>query len=401
MTTILTHKQNKSMKPNTQDTQIAFEYKTDRQLKENYWLFKLMNNQWLVNVGSKLTLLGLKLRLPIKGLIKHTIYKQFCGGAELVDCMPTMDLLKDYNTLTILDYGAEGKETEESFDLTMVEMLRVVEFASKMPSAPIISLKVTGLGRFGLLEKMDRNEALSEAEMLEKRNMEKRLDAICHKANALGVGVFIDAEESWIQDTIDFIAQLMMERYNKLKVTVYNTYQMYRSDRLQYLKDSIKVATEEGYLLGAKLVRGAYMDKERARAQELGYPSPIQPNKAATDKDFDTAVAICLANFPLVSICLASHNEKSCMLLADEVKKRAYLKDRPEILICQLYGMSDNLTFNFAKAGYRAAKYLPYGTIDDVIPYLIRRANENSSVSGDMSRELGLITREMKRRKLL
>jgi proline dehydrogenase len=170
---------------------------------------------------------------------------------------------------------------------------------------------------------------------------------------------------------------------------------------LQYLKDSIKVATEEGYLLGAKLVRGAYMDKERARAQELGYPSPIQPNKAATDKDFDAAVAICLANFPLVSICLASHNEKSCMLLADEIQKRPYLKDRPEILICQLYGMSDNLTFNFAKAGYRAAKYLPYGTIDDVIPYLIRRANENSSVSGDMSRELGLITREMKRRKLL
>lgn len=385
-------------KININDTRIAFEAKSNASLKETYYLFKLMNSPTLVNIGTNATMLALKIGLPVKGLIKRTIFKQFCGGSDLLECQVTIDHLAKYNTLSILDYGAEAKDEEPEFDKTMVEMIRVLEFASRAATCPIISLKVTGLARFGLLEKMDKGENLNEDEKEEKRRMEKRLDAICHKANELKMSVFVDAEESWIQDTVDFMVQLMMERYNKNRVTVYNTFQMYRSDRLDYLHKSHEVAQNEGYWLGAKLVRGAYMDKERDRAAEMGYDSPIQPDKESTDRDFNAAVVYCIENSHNIHTCVASHNADSCLLMAETMDRLGIPSDTKAIFTSQLLGMSDNLTFNFAKAGYTAAKYIPYGPVGDVIPYLIRRAKENTAVSSDMSRELSLLDREIKRR---
>ncbi len=382
------------------NTEVAFESKSNAALRKMAWLFRIMNNRQLVKIGSKLTLFALKLHLPIEGLIRGTIYQQFCGGRTLLESQKTIDLLAKYNTLSVLDYGAEAKDSEAEFDKTMREMLRVIEFAAHNKTVPVISCKVTGIMRFGLLEKMDKGETLTEAEQAEYEYAAKRLDSICHKANHHKVGVFIDAEESWIQDTVDFLVRIMMERYNKERVTVYNTFQMYRHDRLAFLRASHEAAKAEGYLLGAKLVRGAYMDKERERAAEMGYMSPIQASKAATDKDFNLAVEYCVNHYEDISVCTASHNADSCLLMAKLIEDKGLEKNHPHLNFSQLYGMSDFLTFNLAKAGYNVAKYIPYGPVRDVIPYLIRRAEENSAVAGDMSRELSYITKELKRRKL-
>lgn len=382
------------------NTQIAFESKTDSELKWTYRLFKMMQSPTLVSVGSKLTMFGLNLHLPIEWAIKRTIFAQFCGGTTLLESQKTIDHLAKYQTMSILDYGAEAKNTEADFDLTMREMIRVIEFASQNATVPIISCKVTGLGRFELLEKMDRNETLDANEKEEYARVLKRLDCICFRANELKVGVFIDAEETWIQDTVDFLCRLMMERYNKTKITVYNTFQMYRHDRLAFLKDSLEIAKREGYILGAKLVRGAYMEKERKRAAEMGYRDPIQPDKASSDRDYNAGVTLCVDNLQHVALCIASHNVDSSLLCVKLCEERGINPKNPHVLFSQLYGMSDNLTFNLAKAGYNVGKYVPYGPVRDVVPYLIRRAQENTSVSGDMGRELTFIKTEMKRRGL-
>jgi len=328
------------------------------------------------------------------------MFEQFVGGTNLLNSQNAIDRLWANNVQSILDYGAEAKETEKDFNLTMNENIRAIEFAATNESAPVISTKITGLARFKLLEDVQNDVVLKKKEKEEFRNVLKRVDSICHVAAKNGVGVFIDAEESWIQDTIDHITDVMMKRYNKERVVVYNTFQMYRKDRLQFLMDSFEKAKRENYLLGAKLVRGAYMEKERIRAGEMDYVSPIQVNKKATDDAYNVALRFCIENYESIASCAATHNAESCQLQAKLIHEKAIQKDHPHLSFCQLFGMSDHLTFNLADAGYNVSKYLVYGQVNEVFPYLVRRAKENTAVSGDMSREYSLIMKEMNRREL-
>ena len=382
------------------NTEIAFAHLSDNELKKTAWLFNMMNKPWLVKYGSALALWAVENGLPLADwAVRKTVFSQFVGGTTLLDSQPSIEKLAKYNTLTILDYGAEAKETELDFNHTMNENIRAIDFASRsVTSIPVISTKVTGLIRFGLLERIQSAETLSREELAEYRNALKRLDAICYHASKKNVAVFIDAEETWIQDAIDHLVWLMMRRYNKKEVVVYNTFQFYRHDRLNFLTESYDRARKEGFMLGAKLVRGAYMEKERLRAQEMNYPDPINVDKAATDDFSNTALRFCIDHLDTMAVCNASHNAQSNLLQVELMDKKGIPHDHPHTLFSQLYGMSDNLTFNLAKAGFRVAKYLPYGQVKEVIPYLIRRAQENTSVTGDAGRELVLVRQEVKRR---
>ena len=383
------------------NTEIAFSNKTDKELKRTAFIFKTMNYKWLVDIGSSLALLALKLKLPfVKRIIKNTVFQQFVGGTTLLECQPKIDHLYKHNTQVILDYGAEAKTGEAAFNQTMNECIRAIEFAAQNESVPVVSTKISGLARFGLLEHIQNANSLDAAQRSEYRNVLKRIDAICHIAAEKSVGVFFDAEESWIQQAIDHLVMLMMKRYNKGRVIVYNTFQMYRKDRLAFLFDSFDLAKKEGYMLGAKLVRGAYMEKERERAEEMNYPDPINESKASTDDSYNLGIRFCVDNYLEMASCNASHNEESVRLQANLIAEKNLPKDHPHLNFCQLYGMSDALTFNLAHAGYNVAKYVPYGAIQEVIPYLIRRAEENSAVKGDMSREYKIIQKEVKRRGL-
>lgn len=381
------------------NTEIAFAGKNNAELKRTERLFKLMNNRYLVAIGSQMGMLGTKVPLPFfETVVKSTIFQQFCGGTTLLESKPAIEHLNSLGVNSVLDYGAEAKESEEDFNRTMNENLRAIDFGATLPSVPVISTKITGLARFGLLEKMSSSPSLTLEDKSEFKNVLKRVDAICHHAAEKGMAVFIDAEETWIQPAIDLLANRMMKRYNKEKVVVFNTFQMYRTDRLAYLMESFDMAKANGYLLGAKLVRGAYMDKERKRAEEMGYPSPIQPNKEATDHDYNLGIKFCIENFESVALCNASHNANSNLYMAALIAERNLPKHHAHLQFCQLLGMSDNITFNLAKAGYNVAKYMVYGQVKEVIPYLIRRTHENTSLTGDLSRELTLILEEVKRR---
>jgi proline dehydrogenase len=383
------------------DTATAFAGKSDSELKKSAWLFGLMNKHWLVGIGSTLGLAAIRMHLPfVETVVKSTIFEQFCGGTTLLESQKNIDRLAAQNTQTILDYGAEAKEKEEDFNHTMNESIRAIDFASQNSHVPVVSTKITGMARFALLEAIQSGNTLSSDEQLEYQSVLKRLDAICHVASSKGVCVFFDAEESWIQDAIDHLVYLMMKRYNKESAVVYNTFQMYRHDRLAFLLSSFDQAQKEGFILGAKLVRGAYMEKERERALEYGYPSPIHPNKEATDHDYNTALQFCVDNYERIASCNATHNMESNLLQAELIVEKNIQRDHPHLNFCQLYGMSDNLTFNLAKEGFNVAKYLPYGPVREVVPYLIRRAQENSSVTGDMSREYQLVQKELTRRGL-
>ncbi len=381
------------------NTQIAFAHFSDRELKKTAWLFRMMNKPWLVKYGSRLGLWAIENRIPFaEPIIKSTIFEHFCGGTTLLDSQPNIEHLAEFNTLTVLDYGAEGKESETDFNFTMNENLRAIDFASRAATIPVVSTKLTGLARFGLLERIQSAQTLTREELNEYRNVLKRIDAVCYHASKKDVSVFIDAEESWIQDTIDHLVWLMMRRYNKQRVVVYNTFQMYRKDRLQFLFESYDRANRAGFLLGAKLVRGAYMEKEALRAAEMGYENPINPDKNTTDDHYNTGIRFCVDHYENMASCNASHNAVSALLQVELMDKKGIPRDHPNLLFSQLFGMSDNLTFNLAAAGFRSSKYVPYGQVRDVIPYLIRRAQENTSVTGDAGRELALIQQEVKRR---
>ncbi len=383
------------------NTEVAFAHLSDAELRKMRRLFRLMRYPQLVRIGTPLMLWVAERRIPqIEKLIRHTIFDQFVGGTTLLDCSKNIERLAQHGVLTILDYGAEGKETETDFNRTMNENLRAIDFASRSPHIPVVSIKVTGLARFGLLERIQHARTLTREELNEYRNVLKRIDAICYHAAQKGISVFVDAEESWIQDTIDHLVWLMMKRYNRQRVVVYNTFQMYRTNRLAFLIESFDRARREGFLLGAKLVRGAYMEKERQRAVQMGYPDPINPNKETVDDHYNTALRFCLDHIEHVALCNASHNAQSAQLQVERMAQKGIPPQHPHVLFSQLFGMSDNLTFNLAKAGFRVAKYVPYGQVFEVIPYLIRRAQENTSVTGDMGRELAFIEREHRRRKL-
>jgi proline dehydrogenase len=383
------------------NTENAFSNKSDKELKKTAWMFRMMNNPMLVKLGSPIALKSVEWGLPFaEKIIQNTIFQQFCGGTTLLNSSKTVERLAKVYTKTILDYGVEAKETEDEFNKTMNENIRAIEFASKSKDIPFISVKITGLARFELLEKIQNNAPMTEDEKNEYFNASKRLDAICHSGRDKGIRVLIDAEESWIQDTIDRMANIMMARYNKEKAVVYNTFQMYRHDRLAFLKESFELARQKEYILGAKLVRGAYMEKERKRAEEMGYSTPINPDKIATDTMYNDALVFCVANFEQIASMNATPNAQSSMLLAGLMDEMGIARGHTHFYFCQLLGMSDNITFNLAAAGFNVAKYLVYGTVHDVLPYLVRRAQENTSVTGDMSRELSLVEKEVKRRGL-
>lgn len=387
------------------NTENAFAYKSDKELKSAKFLFSTMGYPWFVQLGTRLTPFIMKTGLPVHGIIRKTIFKQFVGGETLEETAAVGATLGKYGVQVILDYGVEGKEGEDSFDHATEEFIRVINYAATQTNIPFISIKVTGLARFSLLQTLNEAPRLRsgihdhEMEIDEWDRVRERMYAICEIASEKNVGVLIDAEESWIQDPIDRLTMEMMEIFNKQKVVVYNTIQLYRHDRLHFLKLSHQIAQQKGFLLGVKLVRGAYMEKERARAKEMGYASPIQPDKDASDRDYDLAVRYCIDHLDQIAVIVASHNEASNLLAAELLDQKRIAHNHPHIHFSQLYGMSDNITFNLAKEGFSVSKYLPFGPIRDVIPYLMRRAQENSSVSGQTGRELSLIKRELARRK--
>ncbi len=394
-----------------ENTETAFEYKTNNELKKAKFLFASMAKPLLVKVGTKITPLLIKAHLPINGLIRNTIFAQFVGGETLQETTKVIERLAKFHVQVILDYGVEGKEGEENFDQARDEFINVIEYAATQPHVPFISVKLTGLARFSLLEKLNddanyndvlngiiNTNNLNDNEKNEWQNVVDRLDKICATAIKSDTGVLIDAEESWIQNPVDALTMQMMQKYNVGKPVVYNTVQLYRHHRLQFLKESYEVSKRNNYLLGVKPVRGAYMEKERKRASLLHYRSPIQPDKEHTDEDYNEALKFCIEHIQNIFIIVASHNEESNLLATQLMQRSRINADSNHVLFSQLYGMSDNITFNLAKAGFNASKYLPFGPIKDVIPYLMRRAQENSSVSGQTGRELSLIKKEMKRR---
>jgi proline dehydrogenase len=397
------------------DTKIAFAHQSNADLKGANFLFSSMQYGSLVKLGTRLTPWVIKVGLPVKGLIRKTIFKQFVGGETLEETSAVAKKLARSNVQVILDYGVEGKDGEESFDHACEEFIKVIEYAATQPNIPFMSVKVTGFARFGLLEKLDArmhasqsdalivqyNEAingLEEGEQKEWTRVVERMKKVCATANDKRIGVLIDAEESWIQDPVDALTMEMMDAFNQNKVVVYNTLQMYRHDRLSFLMKSFEAAKERNFMLGAKLVRGAYMEKERKRAAEKGYGSPIQPNKEATDQDYNSAVRFCIEHIEKISVIIATHNEGSNLLGVQLMQEKGLELNDKRVHFSQLYGMSDNITFNLANAGCSVSKYLPFGPIKDVIPYLMRRAQENTSVGGQTSRELSLIKKELKRR---
>jgi proline dehydrogenase len=381
------------------DLEKAFAAKSDADLRNDYWLFKVIGKQWLTKAAPFLTNFALKFHLPIKRIIKATIFKHFCGGEYIEECNITVAKLHKFKVGSILDYSAEGEEKEEKFNHTEKEIIATILHAKGDPAIPFCVFKPTGIARLALLEKVSAAKNLSVPEADEFRKAALRFKNICAAAAENNVPIFIDAEETWIQKAIDDLAMQMMQMHNKQKPIVYNTIQLYRTDRLDFLRHACEHAANNNYFLGIKLVRGAYMEKERARAAQLGYPSPIQPDKQSTDHDFNEALKFCVQHIDRVAICNGTHNENSSMLLVQLMKENNISSSHPHIYFSQLLGMSDHISYNLADAGYNVAKYVPYGPVASVLPYLIRRAQENTSIAGQMGRELGLIVEEMKRRK--
>jgi proline dehydrogenase len=382
------------------DTKIAFENQSIEKLKKNYAIFALMNQNWLVKIGTFFIKYSLKFGLPIKKIIKQTIFELFCGGETIEDCKNTIENLYRFSVGTILDYSVEGEDDEKSFDATEAEVIDSIAYG-KLHKAeiPFSVFKITGIGSRDLLTKVQAGNKLSETEEKQWENFKKRFENICKKASECEIRLFVDAEETWIQTVIDALVLEKMEKYNSGGATyIYNTYQLYRNEGLGILMQHISKAKLGGFKIGAKLVRGAYMEKERKRAEELNYPDPINENKAKTDEQFNLALEACMDNIETVSLCCGTHNETSCKLGVDLLNKKGLDSGDQRVYFAQLLGMSDNISYNLAKKGYNVAKYVPYGPVEAVMPYLFRRADENTSIAGQSSREFLLLKKELKRR---
>lgn len=381
------------------DTATAFSYKSDSELRKASFIFTVVNNPFISKLSTSVVKIGMFLHLPIKGLVRKTVFEHFCGGETIEETQRTTQHLGEFNVNTILDYSVEGEKTEEGFDATAKEILETFDKAGRSANIPFCVFKVTGMAQSALLEKIQSGQAISEEEEVAFAKVKDRVDRICAKAFAISIPVLIDAEETWIQNPIDALAYEMMAKYNRSKAIVFNTFQMYRADMLTNLREAFQAATMHNYFLGVKLVRGAYIEKEQARAVSMGYSNPIQPSKEATDDAFNKALTFCVDNIQRVSIVCGSHNEYSSQYLALLMQKHGMKLNDERIWFSQLLGMSDNISFNLAKAGYNVAKYVPYGPVESVMPYLLRRASENTSVAGQSSRELSLIRKELARRK--
>lgn len=382
------------------NTEVAFELKTDSELERAYFLFKMISHQPLVRIGTAATNFAIKANLPVEGLIRATVFDHFCGGVNEEDCLAVIDKMYTKKVSTVLDYSVEGKENEEQFNATLKKTLEIIDFAAEKEAMPIASFKPTGIGRFHLFEKKGRGDVFTEDEQKEWNDVVDRYHRICAFAKEKQVEVLIDGEESWMQDAADDLVEDMMRIYNTESPIVYNTLQTYRWDRLPYLKELHKRAKKEGYKIGMKIVRGAYMEKERDRANDLGYQSPICEDKTATDENFNNTLTYILDNLEDISLFVGTHNEESSYLAMQLMDQKNISTSDSRVWFGQLYGMSDHISYNLAKEGYNVAKYLPFGPVKDVMPYLIRRAEENTSVAGQTSRELNLLKQEKKRRKL-
>lgn len=387
------------VKPNIsfENLEVAFASKSDAELRKMYLIFATLNNNLISDLGIGLANLAFKLKLPVKGIMKKTMFGHFCGGETISESIEACRKLAKYGVHSILDLSVEGKGDEESFDKTCEEIYQTMVESAKTDYMPFGVFKTTGLGDYHIMEKIQAGENLTSDEEKAFTKLKGRVEKLCKAAHDLGLKILIDAEESWFQNVIDDLAYESMEKYNRERCVVYNTYQMYRHDSLDRLKKAHQVALEKGYLLGVKPVRGAYMEKERERAQEMGYIDPIQPNKAATDRDYDAAIKYSVENG--VYLVCATHNEKSSKQLTELMNLHAIEPTSDRVFFSQLYGMSDNISFNLAKAGYHVVKYVPYGPVEKVMPYLTRRAAENTSIAGQSSREFELVKREMSRRK--
>lgn len=382
------------------NTEIAFQSKTNKDLKRAYWLFKIIASPTIVKIGKYFTNLALKIGLSIRKPVKATIFKQFCGGETIEECKETIKHLGSFQVGTILDYSVEGKTTDEDFDKTVKIIINTIDRAKNDKNIPFAVFKVTGIARFDLLEKAsNKNHKLTDNEQKEIQVIINRIDKIAKAAYDAKVPLFIDAEETWIQDAIDTWTFEMMLKYNIEEPIVYNTLQMYRHDRLEFLKDSYELAKKNGVFYGVKLVRGAYMEKERERAALMSYPSPIQSNKEATDFDYNAALNYIIKHSEVFALCAGTHNEESSLILTQLLNENAISPDNKHFYFAQLLGMSDHISYNLSHAGFQVAKYVPFGPIKEVMPYLLRRADENTSVAGQTGRELSLIIRELERRK--
>ncbi|MDA9803744.1 proline dehydrogenase family protein [Flavobacteriaceae bacterium] len=383
-----------------ENTEVAFKLKSDSQLERAYFLFKMIANEPLVKIGTVVTKFALKAHLPVEGLIRSTVFDHFCGGINENDCMPVVESLSKLGVKSVLDYSVEGKEGEEQFNSTLNKVIELTAFSKIKNSMPFSVFKPSGLGRFELFQKVTENIELSNQEVIEWSQVKKRFDVASNSASQANIKLLIDAEESWMQRSADELCTDLMAKYNQKKVVVFNTLQCYRWDRLDYLKEEHKKALANGYKLGYKIVRGAYLEKENERAEAMGYKSPIFETKEATDTCFNEVLNYILNNLSEIELFIGTHNEESTSLAIHQMKEKKIAKNDSRVWFGQLYGMSDHITFNLAKLGYGVAKYIPFGPVKDVMPYLIRRAEENTSVAGQTSRELSLIKKEKQRRKL-
>ena len=381
------------------NTQLAFRARSDKKLKRDYWLFRLVDSPFLTWIGPKLLNVAFAINLPVKGIVKRTLFQLFCGGESLTETVETSKYLASFGVKTILDYSVEGEKTEAGFDATCEEIGKTLIHGGKYDEVAFCACKVTGMASIDLLEKKQSGAALTEQEEADFARVKERMDTLARLAGENNTPLFIDAEESWMQDVIDVLAEELMEKYNQERAVVYTTAQLYRHDRLAYLKMLVDRSKERGYVLGIKLVRGAYIEKETQRAKDMGYENPMQPNKPATDRDFDDAVRFTLDHLDHVAVCVGTHNENSSLLVTKILAEKGLPVNHPHVWTAQLLGMSDHISFNLADPGYNVAKYLPYGPVKAVMPYLIRRAEENTSIKGQSSREVELLAREVKRRK--
>lgn len=388
-------------KPNLSfdNLEVAFAAKSTAELRKMYLIFATLNNNFISNLGIKLANIAFRLNLPIKGIMKSTMFGHFCGGETIAETIQACQKLADFGVESILDLSIEGKGDEESYDQTAEEIRQTLIESSKTNYMPFGVFKTTGLGDFNLMIRKQEQKVLTETEQIAFDKMKERVNMLCQTAHDLGLKILVDAEESWFQHTIDDLAYEAMAKYNTQRCVVYNTFQMYRHDSFERLKKAQEIASLKGYILGVKTVRGAYMEKERARATQLNYPSPIQPTKEATDRDYDAALHFCIENKNTIWLVSGSHNEQSNFLLTELMHLHQIDVGSDHVYFSQLYGMSDNISFNLAKSGFKIAKYVPYGPVEKVMPYLARRASENSSIAGQSSREFQLIRKEMERRK--
>ncbi|MGO3183720.1 MAG: proline dehydrogenase family protein [Aequorivita sp.] len=382
------------------NTETAFQLKSDSELERAYFLFKMISVEPLVKIGSAVTKFALNLHLPVEGLIRSTVFDHFCGGVNETDCMPTVDSLYDVGVSSVLDFSVEGKEEDAQFDATADKVIELTEFAKNKEAMPFSVFKPTGFGRFNVWQKVTEKKKLTEIEETQWQYLEKRYERVVKAAHDAGISLLIDAEESWMQDAADDLCEKMMEKYNKESPIVFNTLQCYRWDRLDYLKKLHQRAKAKGYKLGFKIVRGAYMEKENERAIENGYKSPICESKKATDDNFNEIMKYIMDNLEDIELFIGTHNELSTYKAMDMMEEDGISRSDRRVWFGQLYGMSDHITFNLGSEGYNVAKYIPFGPVKDVMPYLIRRAEENTSVAGQTSRELTLLNKEKARRKL-